>query len=166
MGFLPHNFFPARIFMGDSGSMLAGLVLSAAGVTATTSTDAQSFGRLVGSIPLLLPLLVPVAVLAVPLIDLASAVVRRLGRGHSPFAPDKKHLHHRMLAIGHTHRRAVLLLYFWSALLAFGGVGFAILQGPWLLGGVLIALVAVGVLLSAVPRLREAPSLRRASAPP
>jgi UDP-GlcNAc:undecaprenyl-phosphate GlcNAc-1-phosphate transferase len=164
VGFLPHNFFPAQIFMGDSGSMLVGLVLSAAATTATTSTDPQSFGRLFGSLPLFLPLLVPIAVLAIPFVDLVSAVVRRVGHGQSPFAPDKKHLHHRMLAIGHTHRRAVLLLYFWSALLAFGGVGFSVLNGTWVLGGILIGLAAVGILLSAVPRLRE-PSLLRRTAP-
>ena len=67
-------------------------------------------------------------------LDMATAVrnvVRRVGHGHSPFSPDKRHLHHRMLQLGHTHRRAVLLLYFWSALLAVGGVTFAITHRPW-----------------------------------
>jgi UDP-GlcNAc:undecaprenyl-phosphate GlcNAc-1-phosphate transferase len=153
IGFLPHNFSPARIFMGDSGSMLVGLVLSAAATTATTSADPQSFGHLLGSLPLLLPLL-PIAVLAIPFVDLLLAIVRRVRRGQSPFAPDKEHLHHRMLEIGHTHRRAVLLLYFWSALLAFGGVALSIMRGPWLVVVLLAALAAVGLLMSVVPRLR------------
>jgi len=109
--------------------MLLGLVLSAAATTATTSADPQSFGHLLGSLPLLLPLL-PIAVLAIPFVDLLLAIVRRVRRGQSPFAPDKEHLHHRLLEIGHTHRRAVLLLYFWSALLAFGGVALSLMRGP------------------------------------
>lgn len=157
VGFLPHNFFPARIFMGDSGSMLVGLVLSAAATTATTSTDPQSFGHLLGSLPLALPLLIPFAVLAVPFLDLLLAVLRRIGHRQSPFSPDKKHLHHRMLEIGHTHRRAVLLLYFWSALLAFGGVAFSILHKPWMLVAVLAGLAVVGLLMSVVPRRRRRP---------
>jgi UDP-GlcNAc:undecaprenyl-phosphate GlcNAc-1-phosphate transferase len=155
IGFLPHNFSPARIFMGDSGSMLVGLVLSAAATTATTSADPQSFGRLFGSLPLLLPFL-PIAVLAIPFVDLLLAIVRRVRRGQSPFAPDKEHLHHRMLEIGHTHRRAVLLLYFWSALLAFGGVTLSLMRGPGLVIAILGVLAAFGLLMSVVPRLRRA----------
>jgi UDP-GlcNAc:undecaprenyl-phosphate GlcNAc-1-phosphate transferase len=162
LGFLPHNFAPARIFMGDSGSMLVGLVLSAAATTATTSADPQTFGRLLGSIPLALPLLIPVAVLAIPLVDLLLSVVRRVRRGQSPFAPDKQHLHHRMLAIGHTHTRAVLLLYFWSALLAFGGVALSIMSTPWVVAAWLGGFALVGILFSALPRLfsrrRESPA--------
>ena len=69
--------------------------------------------------------------LAVPFVDLLLAVLRRVVRGHSPFAPDKQHLHHRLLELGHSHRRAVLLLYFWSALLALGGVALSIYRGFW-----------------------------------
>ncbi|SOD73306.1 UDP-GlcNAc:undecaprenyl-phosphate GlcNAc-1-phosphate transferase [Jatrophihabitans sp. GAS493] len=156
VGFLPHNFSPARIFMGDSGSMLIGLFLSAAATTATTSGDPQTlFGNLLGSLPLALPLLVPLAVLAIPFMDLVLAVLRRLRRRQSPFAADKEHLHHRMLEIGHTHRRAVLLLYFWSALLSFGAVAFSITRSAWAVVSVVAVLAFLGVLLSAVPRLRS-----------
>ncbi len=154
IGFLPHNFSPARIFMGDSGSMLVGLLLSAAATTATTSADPQYFGTVMGSLPLWLPLLIPIAVLAVPFIDVLLAVVRRMRRRQSPFAPDKQHLHHRMLEIGHTHRRAVLLLYFWSGLLAFGGVALSILREAWIVFVALGVLALFGLLVSAVPRLR------------
>jgi len=163
IGFLPHNFSPARIFMGDSGSMLVGLVLSAAGTTAATGADPQSFGHLLGALPLALPLL-PIAVLAVPFVDLVLAIIRRVRRGQSPFAPDKEHLHHRMLEIGHTHRRAVLLLYFWSALLAFGGVALSITRGPWRVISILGGLAAVGMLMSLVPRMRV--RIRRRRTPP
>jgi UDP-GlcNAc:undecaprenyl-phosphate GlcNAc-1-phosphate transferase len=153
VGFLPHNFAPARVFMGDSGSMLVGLLLSAAAVTATTTVDPGIFQSRSTTVPLALPLLIPLAVLAVPLIDLLLAVIRRVGHGQSPFAPDKQHLHHRMLALGHTHRRAVLLLYFWSALIAGGGVTFAITHRPWTVMVALAGLALVGTLVSVVPRL-------------
>ncbi|HEY2297407.1 MAG TPA: MraY family glycosyltransferase [Jatrophihabitans sp.] len=155
IGFLPHNFFPARIFMGDSGSMLAGLMLSAAATTATTNIDPQGFnGSPLKTLPLYLPLLIPIAVLAIPFVDLLLAVFRRVSRGQSPFAPDKRHLHHRLLELGHSHRRAVLLLYFWSALVGFGGAILAIFSGAWVLVAVVFAGVVIGVLLLVVPRLK------------
>jgi UDP-GlcNAc:undecaprenyl-phosphate GlcNAc-1-phosphate transferase len=154
LGFLPHNFWPARVFMGDSGSMVLGLVLAAASTTATTSTDPQVYENALGSLPLLLPLLIPASVLALPLIDLVLAVLRRVRRRRSPFAPDKEHLHHRLLQMGHTQRRAVLLLYFWSALVAFGGVGLSFEHSQVLVVTLLCALAVIGVLLSIVPRLR------------
>ncbi|WP_375479630.1 glycosyltransferase family 4 protein [uncultured Jatrophihabitans sp.] len=155
LGFLPHNFFPARIFMGDSGSMVLGLLLSAASTTATTSTDPQVYRDGLSSLPIFLPELVLVAVLALPFIDLLLAVVRRVSRGRSPFAPDKRHLHHRLLEMGHTHRRAVLLMYFWSGLVAFGGVGVSISDSGWLVVSVLVVLAASAVLALAVPALRR-----------
>ena len=154
LGFLPHNFSPARVFMGDSGSMLIGLTLAAAATTASTSADPQSFGGVVTTIPLYLPLLLPLVVLAVPFVDLVLAVLRRVSAGRSPFAPDKMHLHHRLLEIGHSQRRAVLLIYFWSALLAFGGVAMSIVEGPLIVLSVVGALAAVALVLSSVPRLR------------
>jgi UDP-GlcNAc:undecaprenyl-phosphate/decaprenyl-phosphate GlcNAc-1-phosphate transferase len=153
-GFLPHNFWPARIFMGDSGSMVVGLVLSAAAVSATTSADPQAFDSALGSLAFYLPLLIPLAVLALPFIDLLLAVVRRVSRGRSPFAPDKQHLHHRLLELGHSHRRAVLLLYFWSALVAFAGVGLSYENEQWIVVTSLGALAVVGILISVVPGIR------------
>jgi UDP-GlcNAc:undecaprenyl-phosphate GlcNAc-1-phosphate transferase len=154
IGFLPHNFAPARIFMGDSGSMLVGLVLAAVAVSASGRADQQAMGGLV-SAPLWLAILIPLSVLAIPIADLVLAVLRRVRRGKSPFAPDKEHLHHRLMEIGHSHRRAVLLLYFWSALLAFGGVAVSFARGPWVILGVLCGLTVLGLLMSAVPRLRH-----------
>lgn len=163
VGFLPHNFFPARIFMGDSGSMLVGLMMSAAVTTATTNADPQSLSGVLGSLPLVLPLLIPLAVLAIPFVDLLLAVIRRVGTGHSPFAPDKRHLHHRLLALGHTHRRAVLLLYFWAALLGFGGAAVAIFRSRtglvWGIGSGAV----IGLLWLVIPRFGHAP--RRAGKP-
>lgn len=166
LGFLPHNFFPARIFMGDSGSMVVGLLLAAATTTATTSADPQAFGRSFGTLPLLLPLLIPLAVLALPFVDLLLAVARRVSKGHSPFAPDKRHLHHRLLELGHSHRRAVLLLYFWSALIAFAGVGLTYENRQWLVLAGLVALALVGLAVSLVPSLRGRSTRRGVPAVP
>ncbi|HEY9474615.1 MAG TPA: MraY family glycosyltransferase [Mycobacteriales bacterium] len=154
IGFLPHNFQPARIFMGDSGSMLVGLMLASAATTATRA-DAQSFGSLLGALPLLLPLLIPTLVLAVPLVDLTLAVFRRVRAGRSPFTPDKLHLHHRLLELGHSQRRAVLLIYFWSALIAFGGVAMSITDNAGWVLSVVGVLAVVAIVLSSVPTLRE-----------
>jgi UDP-GlcNAc:undecaprenyl-phosphate/decaprenyl-phosphate GlcNAc-1-phosphate transferase len=163
LGFLPHNFSPARIFMGDSGSMLVGLMLSAAAVSATGQADPQTFDSAASLLPLALPLLVPIAVLSIPFIDLVMAVVRRSLRGRSPFSPDKMHLHHRLLAIGHSHRRAVLVMYFWAALLSFGAVGLSITGGRVeLLVGIAVLLV-LGVVVVLSPRARRAAREARAA---
>jgi UDP-GlcNAc:undecaprenyl-phosphate GlcNAc-1-phosphate transferase len=156
LGFLPHNFSPARIFMGDSGSMLVGLMLSAAAVSATGQTDSQTLASAANLVPLTLPLLVPVAVLFIPFVDLILAVIRRSMRGQSPFAPDKMHLHHRLLSIGHSHRRAVLIMYFWAALLSFGAVALSITGGTVEVLVVIGALVVVGVVVVLSPRARRA----------
>jgi UDP-GlcNAc:undecaprenyl-phosphate/decaprenyl-phosphate GlcNAc-1-phosphate transferase len=152
-GFLPHNFQPARIFMGDSGSMLIGLMLAAATTSASGRiTYADSAPR--NALALLAPIVVVAAVVLVPLVDLLLAVVRRTRAGRSPFAPDKMHLHHRLLEIGHSQRRAVLLIYLWAGVFAFGAVALALITDVFLVVGVVGAGVLVAVLASAVPRLR------------
>ena len=117
IGFLPHNYFPAKIFMGDSGSMFLGLLLAASAITLTGQVDANAISA-ENSGPTLLPLLLPFAVLAIPLADLVLAVIRRLSSGRSPFAPDKEHLHHRLLTAGNSHKKTVLIMYLWTATLA------------------------------------------------
>jgi UDP-GlcNAc:undecaprenyl-phosphate GlcNAc-1-phosphate transferase len=163
LGFLPHNFSPARIFMGDSGSMLVGLMLSAAAVSATGQADAQTFPSAASLLPLALPLAIPIAVLFIPFVDLVMAVVRRSLRGRSPFSPDKMHLHHRLLAIGHSHRRAVLVMYFWAALLSFGAVALSITGGRAELLVVIGVLLVVGVVVVLSPRARFAAREARAA---
>ena len=152
LGFLPHNFQPARIFMGDSGSMLIGLMLAAASTSASGKVNITLGAK--DAIALLSPLLVVAAVLFVPLLDLLMAVVRRTRRGESPFSADKMHLHHRMLEIGHSQRRAVLLIYLWAGVIAFGAVSLTLINvrvAMWGIGiGLVLALVA-----SVIPRLRD-----------
>jgi UDP-GlcNAc:undecaprenyl-phosphate GlcNAc-1-phosphate transferase len=154
LGFLPHNFNPARIFMGDAGSMLIGLMLSASVLSLTGQVNYSLLEPAAASFPVLLPLLLPFAVLAVPFVDLLLAVVRRTRAGRSPFAPDKAHLHHRLLEIGHSHTRAVLIMYFWTALLAFGAVAVSVSGGPFPVLAVLGLAAAVALVVSSVPRLR------------
>jgi UDP-GlcNAc:undecaprenyl-phosphate GlcNAc-1-phosphate transferase len=155
LGFLPHNFNPARIFMGDSGSMLIGLMLCAS-VTSLTGQFTYSTLPPKAAFPVLLPLLLPLAVLAVPFVDLLLAVVRRTRAGRSPFSPDKMHLHHRLLEIGHSHTRAVLIMYFWTALLAFSCVAVS-LTGALTVFGVAASIAVVGLVALNLPRLRSAP---------
>ncbi len=118
VGFLPHNVYPAKIFMGDSGSMLLGLLLAASAITLTGQIDPNAISaEKLG--PTLLPLLLPLAVLAIPLIDLFSAVIRRLRAGKSPFASDKEHIHHRIMRAGNTQARTALIMYLWTATISF-----------------------------------------------
>ena len=151
LGFLPHNFQPARIFMGDSGAMLIGLMLAAASTSASGKIDPNNYGA-TDVLALLSPLLVVAAVLFVPLLDLLLAVVRRTRAGRSPFAADKLHLHHRLLEIGHSHRRAVLLIYLWAALLAFGAVALTLFDVYVVVWSIMLGLL-VAVVGSMIPRL-------------
>ena len=136
-GFLVHNFHPARLFMGDSGSMLIGLVLSASAVTLTgqfagNEISQGASGSRASLLPTLLPVLLPISIMVIPLLDLVLAVVRRTRAGRSPFAPDKQHLHHRLLEIGHSQRRAVLIMWLWAGLVAFGTVLASLYTGRWM----------------------------------
>jgi UDP-GlcNAc:undecaprenyl-phosphate GlcNAc-1-phosphate transferase len=108
-GFLPHNWRPAKIFMGDSGAMLLGLLMATSAITVTGSIDL---------LPALIPLVLPVFILILPLLDLLLAIVRRLSRGQSPFAADREHIHHQLQDIGHSHQGAVLVFYHWTLLVS------------------------------------------------
>lgn len=159
LGFLPHNFQPARIFMGDSGSMLIGLTLAAVSTSASGRISLSAYGSrdLLG---LLTPLLLVGAVMFIPILDLLLAIVRRTRAGVSPFSPDKMHLHHRLMQIGHSHRRVVLLIYLWVGVLAFGAVGSALIDRR-----VVVLLVAAGLVfalvVTAVPSWRGLQQDRR-----
>jgi UDP-GlcNAc:undecaprenyl-phosphate GlcNAc-1-phosphate transferase len=153
LGFLPHNFNPARIFMGDSGSMLVGLMLSASVTSLTGQVDYSNLAPK-AAFPVILPLLLPLAVLAVPFVDLFLAVIRRTRAGRSPFSPDKMHLHHRLMEIGHSHKRAVVIMYFWTALLAFSGVALSLASVLQVIA-VTSCLALAGLIALSLPRLRS-----------
>ncbi|MGW7066609.1 MraY family glycosyltransferase [Streptomyces sp. NPDC054855] len=162
LGFLPHNLHPARIFMGDSGSMLIGLVLAAGAISATGQIDGDALSLNFGGtrdathamLPVFIPLLMPLTIIAIPFADLVLAIVRRTWNGKSPFAADRGHLHHRLLEIGHSHSRAVLIMYFWSALIGFGTVAYSVHSASMWILLVIVALSAVGLVLLMLPRFR------------
>jgi UDP-GlcNAc:undecaprenyl-phosphate GlcNAc-1-phosphate transferase len=158
-GFLAHNFNPARIFMGDSGSMLIGLVLAGSALTLTSGFPALDIQNAAWGnsslLVVLMPVLLPLAILVLPFVDLLLAVVRRTLRGQSPFAPDKQHLHHRLLEFGHSHRRAVIVMWLWAALIALGGVALSLYPGPLVAGGLLVWLAVTVLLTILVPRVER-----------
>ncbi|MGW7463181.1 MraY family glycosyltransferase [Streptomyces xantholiticus] len=174
LGFLPHNMHPARIFMGDSGSMLIGLVLAAAAISVTGQVDMDALRIYEGgareathaALPVFIPLLLPLTIIAIPIADLLLAIVRRTWKGQSPFAADRGHLHHRLLEIGHSHSRAVLIMYFWSALIAFGVVAYSVHSVIWIVLAV-VGLSAVGLVLLLLPRFTpRAPGWAESFVPP
>ncbi|MFZ1410785.1 MAG: MraY family glycosyltransferase [Micropruina sp.] len=147
IGFLPYNIHKARMFMGDSGSMLLGFLLATSMISLTGQLDpsrinAEGGGLLAAYLPLVLPL----AVMALPVADLILAYVRRTMAGKLWYQADKQHLHHRMLELGHSHPRAVGLLWLWSALLAFGMVGIGLTGDPAVIALVILGLVVAGYL--------------------
>ncbi|MGB8506007.1 glycosyltransferase family 4 protein [Mycobacterium sp.] len=157
LGLLPHNFYRARIFMGDSGSMLIGLMLAAASTTAAGPVSQNAYGAR-DVFALLSPFLLVVAVMFVPMLDLLLAIVRRTRAGRSAFSPDKMHLHHRLLEIGHSHRRVVLLIYLWVGIVAFGTAS-TIFFDPRYAGGVMLAAIVVAIVVTVIPLLRRGDEL-------
>lgn len=115
VGFLPWNVHPARIFMGDCGALMLGVLMAASTMSVGGSTDASYSGQ---SFFFLAPLFIPLVILGVPILDTAFAIVRRASRRAGMTTADKEHLHHRLLRLGHGHRRAVFILWTWTALLS------------------------------------------------
>jgi UDP-GlcNAc:undecaprenyl-phosphate GlcNAc-1-phosphate transferase len=148
LGFLPLNFHPAKLFMGDAGALLVGLLMAVSAILVTgqidpaTMNNRQIFGR--GDLlPAFIPILLPFAILIVPLLDFVLAVLRRLRAGKSPFSADRLHLHHRLLDMGHSHLHAVLIFYSWTAVAAVGCLTFMFV--PWYWG---LSFLAVGLVVA------------------
>ncbi|NEM90464.1 MraY family glycosyltransferase [Galbitalea soli] len=158
LGFLPVNFHPAKMFMGDAGALLVGLLMAATAIAVTGQIDPISvengtFGH--GDLlPAFIPILLPVAILVIPLLDFGLAVFRRLRAGKSPFSADRKHLHHRLLDMGHSHLHAVLIFYAWTAVASVGVLMFLFV--PWYWG---LAIIVTGLVVTTVFTL--APLSRR-----
>jgi UDP-GlcNAc:undecaprenyl-phosphate GlcNAc-1-phosphate transferase len=160
VGFLPHNFFPARIFMGDSGSMLLGLVLSGSTLSLTgqfATVDVNQSGDFNAGnwLALFLPVLLPISILVVPFLDLVLAVVRRTRRGQMFYQPDKEHLHHRLLEFGHSQRVAVVIMWLWAGLIAFGAVLISLDASVLSIVVTVVWAALTLVLTFALPRLRR-----------
>jgi UDP-GlcNAc:undecaprenyl-phosphate/decaprenyl-phosphate GlcNAc-1-phosphate transferase len=175
LGFLPHNFHPARIFMGDTGAMLIGLLLAYAPISSLAAldpnslTDPRAFAHgTVNRFGAIMPLLLPAAILLIPYTDLLMAVVRRTRAGLSPFAADRKHLHHRMLEIGHSHRTSVLIMYLWAGLFAGSVVWLSIIRSKLFVFAIITVVAMLALLFMSMPRLRpwnRAPARNGAAAP-
>jgi UDP-GlcNAc:undecaprenyl-phosphate GlcNAc-1-phosphate transferase len=115
VGFLPHNFHPAKVFMGDSGALLLGLLMAATTISVGGRTADQFSGQ---TYFFFAPLVIPFVILGVPFIDTALAIIRRARRRSSLSQADKEHLHHRLMRQGHGQRRSVLILWAWTAILS------------------------------------------------
>jgi UDP-GlcNAc:undecaprenyl-phosphate GlcNAc-1-phosphate transferase len=155
LGFLPLNWHPAKLFMGDAGALLIGLLMSVSTIAVTGNFDPKDFVQAHGKAelaPAFLPILLPFAILVVPLLDFSLAVVRRLAAGKSPFSADRKHLHHRLLDMGHTRFHATLIFYAWSAVISVGSLLFFVAKPYWWAwvfiggGGVLCAIATLAPL--------------------
>ncbi|KAA9150154.1 undecaprenyl/decaprenyl-phosphate alpha-N-acetylglucosaminyl 1-phosphate transferase [Microbacterium lushaniae] len=166
IGFLPFNWNPAKIFMGDAGALMLGLLMASSAVAITGQIDPavldpEQLGRsqLLGAF---IPILLPVVVVLLPLLDFGLAIIRRMRAGKSPFSPDRKHLHHRMLDMGHSDRDAVLIFYAWTAVVGFSfllmyiGTGQS-WPGDYALGIVFgVVGVAACLVLTFLPSRRQA----------
>jgi UDP-GlcNAc:undecaprenyl-phosphate GlcNAc-1-phosphate transferase len=134
LGFLPVNFHPAKMFMGDSGALLVGLLMAVSAINVTGEIDPTQVaaGRIDHSslIVAYIPILLPFAILIIPLLDFGLAILRRLRAGKSPFSADRKHLHHRLLDMGHSHLHAVLIFYAWTLVASVGLLMFLFVS-PW-----------------------------------
>ncbi len=117
LGFLPYNFSPAKVFMGDGGALGIGFLLGAITVIGTLKTTA------------VLSVMIPVIVVALPVIDVSLAMIRRYKKGHRLMEPDKEHLHHRLMSRGWTGREVVLLVYVLTLILSVSAIFLAIVKG-------------------------------------
>jgi UDP-GlcNAc:undecaprenyl-phosphate/decaprenyl-phosphate GlcNAc-1-phosphate transferase len=152
VGFLPWNFHPAKIFMGDTGSMLLGMLVAVATIS---GVGLNPFPPERGDVAVIaLPLLVPLLVLAIPLLDVVLAIVRRTRKGLGIAHADKEHIFHRLMDIGHGHRQTVLLMYLWSALVCGSALAIGVIDGL-LVAGAIVAVAIMLFLVTALPRLLE-----------
>ena len=178
LGFLPHNFHPAKIFMGDAGALLLGLLMAASTMLIGGRSSAAAVGGAVGTgvggvagrsgqtYFFFAPLFIPFFILGVPIVDMAFAFVRRTANRTGFSTPDKNHLHHRLLRLGHGHRRSVLILWAWTVLLSgfilfplyISSVNAIIPFGALALGVVLYTLFHPSLRRQAEPEVEGEPS--------
>ncbi|HLN69500.1 MAG TPA: MraY family glycosyltransferase [Streptosporangiaceae bacterium] len=171
LGFLPHNFYPARIFMGDIGAMLLGLMLAYGPISSTASLDPALLtnyiqNHAVNRYPTFLPLLVPAAIFVIPYADLMFAIIRRTRAGKPLMAADRQHLHHRVLNIGHSYRQSVLIMYLWAALFSVTVVSLSVVRSRLVVLEAATAVAVLTLLPVTMPRLRPWRLLGRSQATP
>jgi UDP-GlcNAc:undecaprenyl-phosphate/decaprenyl-phosphate GlcNAc-1-phosphate transferase len=152
VGFLPWNFHQARIFMGDTGSMLLGMLVAIATIS---GVGRNPFPPSEGDVAVIaLPVLVPLLVLGIPFLDVLLAIVRRTRKGLGIAHADKEHIFHHLMDIGHGHRGAVLLMYLWSALVCGSALAIGTIDGR-LVAGAIVGCALILFLVTALPRLLE-----------
>jgi UDP-GlcNAc:undecaprenyl-phosphate GlcNAc-1-phosphate transferase len=157
LGFLPHNFNPAKIFMGDGGALLLGLLMAVSTSVVGGRADPNT-QRFVGQTYFFLaPLFIPLFILGVPILDTLFAIIRRAAKRQGVASADKGHLHHRLMEMGHGQRRSVLILWAWTALLSafvlypvFTGSGVSYVP----IGAAMLCLVLYTVLHPQIRRRR------------
>ena len=152
LGFLPLNWHPARLFMGDAGSLLVGLMFAVASISVSGNMDPEMFQQVGGGYlrahyaPAFTLILLPIAIMIVPTLDFGLAVVRRIAAGKSPFSADRKHLHHRLLDMGHTRLHATLIFYAWTAVISVGSLLFfvadQVVAWSFIGGGLVVCAIA------------------------
>ncbi len=147
IGFLPYNFSPARIFLGDSGSLLIGVFLACIGVESLFKTSTENSGLLI----------IPMILFGLPLFDTTSVMITRARKGRSIFQADKSHVHHRLLQKGLSQKQASYLLYTVSATLSFIAVLFTWKQTPEIIMGGICVVIAVVCWLIWLWKLRNRP---------
>lgn len=161
VGFLPFNWHHAKMFMGDTGALLIGLLMAVSTISVTGQLNPAALDQkvvLAGYIPIILP----IAVLAVPIADFTLAVVRRVQAGKSPFSADRKHLHHRLLDMGHSHVQAVSIFYLWTAVISLACLLVFTLQDFVIPGIVFFGGALVCVLVTIFP-LKRRPAVAESS---
>lgn len=143
LGFLPFNWRPAKIFMGDSGALLLGLLMATSALTVTGQIDPKLVNQ-DELLPAFIPLILPVAILILPMLDFSLAVMRRLRAGKSPFSADRQHIHHRLQDLGHGHLGAVLVFYLWTGVISISCILVFFIEWQWVMlffsVGILVAL--------------------------
>jgi UDP-GlcNAc:undecaprenyl-phosphate GlcNAc-1-phosphate transferase len=152
--------------MGDAGALLVGMLMAASSIAVTGNIDPCRLNGecsnptdLLGAsglLPAFIPILLPFAVLIVPLLDFGLAVFRRLRAGKSPFSADRKHLHHRLLDMGHSHLHAVLILYSWTAAASIGMLLFLFIDTWWAALATVLGLVVCTIVTLAPLSRRKA----------
>lgn len=151
LGFLWHNWHPARIFMGDAGSTFLGLVMATSTILGTYYTPQEERTWMV---------LAPLCILAVPLYDFSSVILIRLWEGRSPFQPDKKHFSHRLVTLGLKPWQAVLTIHLTTLLTGLAGI-LLFHAESWFLAAVALALTLGVLLLIAILESAAASQMKR-----
>jgi UDP-GlcNAc:undecaprenyl-phosphate GlcNAc-1-phosphate transferase len=166
VGFLPLNWHPAKLFMGDAGALFVGLMMATSAISVTGQVDLAALPFAKQYIPAFIPILLPLAILVIPLLDFGLAVFRRLRAGKSPFSADRKHLHHRLLDMGHSDVHAVLIFYSWTTVVSVGCLLFLFFDAVWAVSFVAVGLVVcTGFTLAPLTRRKAVEAAVQSASP-